>query len=203
MNIIDKEIHNGFQIDIYIDEDTGSPHDLDNEDAFLVYNHRDFNVTRKNFECHAIHAATNGFQSKFRLSYNGYYVFTVYAYIHGSISLSLSNKRYPYNDRWDVSSTGYILVSISEHMDYDDATERAKSLIHLWNMYLSGQVYGYYTAIGGCSGYYGHEGIRCAINDAKDEIDAYIKNAVNRHIKKQKRIIKSKVPLIYRKEFKV
>lgn len=71
--------------------------------------------------------------------YSDYFIFTVNAYIHSGVSLSLSNDKYPFNDRFDVSTTGFVLVEKEEYNE-ESAKNIAEGLIETWNTYLSGQV---------------------------------------------------------------
>ncbi len=87
-----------------------------------------------------------------------YFIFPVYAYIHSGVALSLGNSGYPFNCRWDVSSTGFLLVNKTdinfnysrENSDlYAGKTDEeisyiyGEGLIETWNQYLSGDVYGF------------------------------------------------------------
>jgi hypothetical protein len=94
-------------------------------------------------------------------------------YSHSGCSLSLGRSKYPFNDRWDVSSTGFALVKRQKSCSWkrDKAYSCAESLIKGWNMYLSGDVYRYNSEAGGVCGYYGKEGKEQMIKEAKAEID--------------------------------
>ncbi len=155
-----------------------SPDDWGNDEVFLVYDHRDFCVKRKSFSPRDIFE--NG-----KLFQDNYHMFVVNAYIHSGISLSLGRK-YLFNDRWDVSTTGYAVVKrVKGHTwTREKAREAAEDLIEEWNTYLSGDVWRY--NIEGecedeCSGFYGDEGIEQAISEAKSSIDCYIRNKVKKH----------------------
>ena len=99
----------------------------------------------------------NDYIESINLEYNNYYIFPVDAYIHSGVNLSLANtKNYP-DRKWDVSTTGYILVKkdmvkSTENLDANKildfpnhletrAKEYAEGLIETWNQYLSGDVY--------------------------------------------------------------
>jgi hypothetical protein len=72
-----------------------------------------------------------------------YWIFPVDAYIHSLVRISLANtKDYP-DRRWDVSTSGYILVEKETWNNFDDAVKAAEGLIKEWNYYLSGEVYGF------------------------------------------------------------
>lgn len=139
---------------IYQDESPESSNDWENDDIFLVYKHRQFQVDREGFEPRKIFTYLQKENDAF--DFSEYYIFTVYAYIHSGISLSLAHN----GDRFDTSSTGFILVSKKhEHFDYelqrksneelkDKSDEEiaeyyAEGLIKTWNTYLEGNVYGF------------------------------------------------------------
>lgn len=138
------------------DENAESPDYWDNEDIFLVYEHRQFNVSREYFHprdifehIKALHTGEN--KDRIEPLYEKYYIFNVYAYIHSGINLSLNNNSYPFNDKFDVSTTGYVLVHKESFADkekqtiIDEKTARkyAEDLIETWNQYLSGDVWGF------------------------------------------------------------
>lgn len=155
------ENYKGYKITIEQDENADNPDEWGNEDAFLVYSHRQFQVDRKGFEPREIFDYLNypkkplreeckeglGEDYEDRLedwennkptNYSDYHIFTVYAYIHSGISLSLSHN----GDRWDTSTTGFILVKRdAKIIDEEQAEKIAQELIDTWNQYLSGNVY--------------------------------------------------------------
>ena len=193
--------YKGYKIKIREDEDTDSPDDWGDENLFLVYDHRQFTVKRKDFEPQDIYE--NG------LAYEkNYWIFPVEAYIHSGVSLRLFNGTK--QCRWDSSVSGYILASKSEFDNLETATNAAEGLIETWNQYLSGEVYGYiiekpnttyliskekfdrlkfendlatleqefdiedeWEEVDSCWGYYGQD---AAIDEAKSVIDSLTKN---------------------------
>jgi hypothetical protein len=200
-NLIESIPYKGYEIEVYYDDSDQSPDEWGDDELFLVYDHRDFCIKRKGFLPRDIFDTEKDM-------YSGYYVFPVYAYIHSGVSLSLGRSRYPFNDRWDVSSTGYALVKREKGCwNRDKAYKLAELLIKEWNQYLSGDVYGYCSEIGGCSGFYGEEGKEEMIKEAKSEIDYHIQEETKKRIKshnEQLKIwIKNKVPLYVRKSLEL
>ena len=136
----------GFNLVVKRDKDPQSPDTWGNTDLFLVYHHRQFTVNREGFEPEDVYRA---FKGSTGFIFDNYWIFTVYAYIHSGVSLSLS----PQGNRFDVSSTGFILVeketgvlSIGTKpvmVTKDEATKYAEGLIETWNTYLSGDVWGF------------------------------------------------------------
>lgn len=113
------------------DEDAESPDKWDNEDIFLVHQHRSFTVERKGFEPKDIfhHIETKRrikklyspknntddelelleeYEEELNSKYDDYYIFPVAAYIHSGVSLSLTDSFE--RKGWDTSVTGFILV---------------------------------------------------------------------------------------------
>lgn len=194
--IIETIQYKGHDIEVFIDEDVESPNDWGNDEIFLVYDHHQFYVKREGFN------PTDIFErmQTGKKTYDGYWFFPVYAYIHSGVALSLGKNYYPFTDRWDVSFRGFVLVKRMKGIwwNQDKAYEAAEGLIETWNQYLGGEVYGYTSEIGGCSGFYGDEGMAQMIEEAKDEIDFYINKQVKEHLKQLKVWIKNRVPYQYR-----
>ena len=126
---------------IYQDEDPQSPHFWDNEDMFLVYDHRQFHVQKDGFEPHDIYLHTqripedDEIPSYDNATYAKYHILPVYATIHSGVSLSLHPS-----SGFDVSMKGYIMVYDTQQ-GFETAAELAQGLINDWNTYLSGDVY--------------------------------------------------------------
>lgn len=141
---------------IWQDENGDSPNDWGNEDIFLVYDHHQFNVEREGFEPRDIYTYLQQCDSCDTIDlrndeYDKYWIFVVHAYIHSGVSLSLGNSSYPFNCRFDTSTTGFILVEkdITQEgkapvlITEPEAKCYAEGLIETWNTYLSGKVYGF------------------------------------------------------------
>jgi len=199
-----------YTLNIIQDEFSESPDRWENNDIFLVYDHRQFNVKRENFDPHSIftHLEAKRQIEKSEITLNGkstveeysedlnpeydkYWIFGVDAYIHSGINLSLSNtKDYP-DRKWDVSTTGYILVRKTFNPsgknfenNEEEAENYAEGLIETWNKFLSGDVWGYEivksikckccgnteeTVEDSCWGFYGE-------NECKEEGELILKN---------------------------
>jgi hypothetical protein len=183
-----EEIYKGYKIAVEYDEDAQSPDDWGNDDAFIVYDHRDFSIERKGFDCQDIFDVMHYEKKK---TYKGYWYFPVYDYIHSGVSLSLGRNSYPFNDRWDVSFKGFCLIKREKgYWKEEQAYKLAESLINEWNEYLSGEVYGFniweldedgeeLDSIDSCWGYYGDEGMKQLIAECKDTIDYHLKESKN------------------------
>lgn len=168
-NLIRIVEYKGQNIKIFQDENSDSPNDWGNTDAFIVNEHRNFDVQRDGFKPRSIFNQINR-TNKF--NYNGYFVFTLFAYIHSGVALSIYNSNYPFNCKWDVSTTGFVLIK-REKGTYSrkKAEIVAQGLLKTWNDYLSGNVYGYQTENDSCYGYYGDIDTSGILDDAKGMID--------------------------------
>lgn len=146
-NTTNEELH------IFQDESSESPNDWGDNEIFLVYDYRQFQVDRKGFEPQDIFNYLYDKESNDK-EFDDYFIFTVFAYIHSGVSLSLNHS----GDRWDTSSTGFILVHKTKldfelqkkhndilvtKTDEEIAKHFAQGLIETWNQYLSGDVYGF------------------------------------------------------------
>jgi hypothetical protein len=190
--------HRNFEIEIYHDSNNVNPSEDQNEDIFLVYDHKDFNIEVKGFKPIDIYrylqikeqlklpfVELNHYNDlieelKEYSEFDKYEIFTVFAYIHSGIALSLNTNNYPFNCRWDVSSSGFILVK--KDIQWNNELEVvANSLIKEWNDCLSGNVYGFVInfddqeidAVWRFIGDIDKSGI---IEDAKSHIDYRIRN---------------------------
>lgn len=193
MEAIEVITYRGVDIEVCYDTDPSSPGDWGNDDRFLVYDHRDFSVERKGFDPTDIFEQTS--ESK-KFFYDGYFVFPVFAYIHSGVSLSLGRTSYPFSCRWDTSMEGFALIKQEKGTYHrESARKAAEGLVEEWNMYLSGDVYGYDSEYGGCWGFYGKEGKKEMIEQAKSEIDYFIQLKQKKYFERKKVEIKNHIPL--------
>ena len=108
----------------------------------------------------------------------------LWVYEHGGITMSCGDRSYPYNDRWDSSCAGWIVMSKDSVMDNLAATEenwRTKAIecmrgeVELYDHWLTGSVYGYtlmeetapdeWTEVDSCWGFYGADVLTNGIAD--------------------------------------
>jgi hypothetical protein len=173
---MEKEIGK-YKIEVVQDEYPDSPDSWGNEDAFVVYDHRQFYVERKGFKPRDIWEHS---QKSDKL-YNGYYFFVLYAYIHSGVSLSVGDHNFP-DARWDVSSTGYVLVKREKYTYTREAAfKMAESITKEWNEYLWGEVWGFKITdaeddevVDSCWGFYGDE--ENCMTEAENVVNSLIEN---------------------------
>lgn len=166
-----------YQIEVIRDEYADSPDAYGNDDAFVVYDHRQFYVARKGFDPREIweHLQTG------KKLYNGYFIFPLYAYIHSGVVLSVGDHNFP-DARWDVSMTGFVLVKRTKGMyTSDKAFKLAESITKEWNTYLCGDVWGFKITdttdddeVDSCWGFYGE--MEDCLKEAESTVEAWIES---------------------------
>lgn len=207
MDKIKTVFHRGYEICIYPDEQPmEDPNDWDDEYGFLIHDHRDFSTAPSGLDPSDAQDIFNDYASgkiTYVIGKVRYWIFPVYAYIHGGVKLYLSkisaNRFEPTG--FDTSFKGFVLINKNKPAlwSFDEALKAAHDIIDIWNQYLNGEVYGYTSPEGSCWGYYGDEGMKQAIEEAKSEIDAVLSCKNKERIQRLKKYIKSKVPIQYRK----
>jgi hypothetical protein len=136
------ETEEGYEVRYLVrDDNAESPDEFGDDGAFLVHYHRSFDIRRDRII--TADDARDWYQGRKIPQQKDYHIFAVSAYIHSGVALSLSNDTYPFNDRWDVSHVGLILLSKKEWKTKSKrALKYAQGLIETWNQYLCGDVYG-------------------------------------------------------------
>lgn len=188
--------YKGYAINIYYDNDAESPRSWDNLGT-IYSNHRDYNP-----DDHSIEELLNDDGRLDEDELSKYFIWLpVYAYIHSGITVSTGHG-YPYNDRWDSGLFGIIAVSkerVKKEYGWKIITQKRREQIEKYldgeietlDQWYTGDVYGYETVIpeecelnlpqidDSCWGFFGDEGIKCIIEEAKDiidtELEAYAK----------------------------
>lgn len=168
--IAHTEEYKGYKINIYYSEDYDSPNDWGDDNLFLVYSHRQFDVRRQPFKPYEIAEYFNH-KNNIEKLLNGrnksdlladeqealieeedylnqyydyeaeYWVSPVEAFIHSGVTLSLFHDKK--QCQWDSSVSGFIFAKRDEFPTEESAICVMESLIEEWNQYLSGEVYGF------------------------------------------------------------
>lgn len=191
MDTIQEIKYKNCVIKIYQDENAESPDTWEDDNLFLVGYHRDFCVKRDDIitedEAKAILTGeiddTTGYYThNVKEIKRNYHTFGLEAYIHSGVVLYLSYEGNFPDRQWDVSQLGLVLVSKKETKSRKQARKLAEGLIKNWNDSLSGNVYGYIAEdekngkeINSCWGFYGDFEESEMIEQAKEEINSYIK----------------------------
>lgn len=135
-------------------------------------------------------------------------------YDHSGLTVSTGSS-YPFNCRWDSMGIGFVFIPhtyLEEHLGgvNEESIKTAEGYIEgdvkTFDEYLTGEVYGYnvddYSG-DSCWGYYGRDGIKQAIEEAKSSIDHQIDKEIKDHCAYLKKAIKGKIPINYRKQFEL
>ena len=161
--VIETQLYRGKKITVWRDDDAQNPDEGKNEDLFLVaWDSRNIYVTRDGMKS----------SDDIRGMSKNFHVFTLFVYSHGGVSLSLARSC-----SWDSGACGYVFVKRQgKKNERAEAEKSARSLIDEWNLYLSGQVYGftiedsYGDVIDSCGGFYGETSE--VLKEARSIIDA-------------------------------
>lgn len=133
------------------DSDAESPDRWGNEDLFLIATHREFYVKR------------DGAPGRLSEHKADYHILPLFAYIHSGVTLSLGRGG-QFSDVWDSCQVGVVLVK--KRQGFRNIRKAAQSLVDKWNMYLSGDVWGYVIEdaddtdgddLDSCWGFYGYD----------------------------------------------
>ena len=199
--------YKGFKIIIDNDNDfCDSPNDWDDNEVFLVYDHRDFEIKREGFNCDDIFEA----MCEGKKLFDGYFYFPVYAYIHSGISLQLK-RWFNYvpqgHNEFDVSFKGFCMVKkMKGSYTQEKAYNLADNLLDTWNDYLHGNVWNFMTedkegnTIDTCCGFYGDPEKSGLMEEAKSSIDFEIEKRNKAKQNKVKTLLKNHVPIEKREE---
>jgi len=192
--------------DDIMDDEPGSWYD----GGYLIYDHKNFRTAPRGLHpsfagvIYGMFIAATG--NTIDIEGQPSFVFPVFAYIHGDISLYLqkADVRRVEPTGFDTSMKGFaVIMQCEEIPDIDKAYDYAETMIKSWNEILSGEVYRYETDTDSCGSYVGKEGYNEMIEQAKAEIDYQIKLTISKYAKHLKKLIKSDVPICYRKALSI
>ena len=142
--IKELQLLNNHILRITRDDDADNPKEWRFPQAFIVYEHNQFIVEHDGYKPRDIYdylieiskPEKNRDMNSVR-DFSDFHIYVLYAYIHSGVSLSLGAG----TDRFDTSSTGYVLISKKECPESSDAVTQAENLIKTWNTYLQSDVY--------------------------------------------------------------
>ena len=200
MNLLETINYRDHEIKIYRDDNADSPNNWDCTSAFLLYNHRNFATSPHGVDPRKTEEVFDVWTEGAEIYvFEGieYWIFPVHSYIHSGVSLYLSRNQARNSDPmgFDVSFKGFCLINSDEFNDSMSAKVEAEKLINAWNEYLSGDIYGYVSDAGSCWGFYGEDGKKQMISDAKNEIDSLILNNQRKRQRMLKTFILHNVPI--------
>ena len=122
-----------YKLEVYQDEDWNSnSRDCDNLGKIITWHRRyDFTdkVVKDRFK--SLTESPEIFENNAKKY--GYVYNPLYMYEHSGISFSLSNDKYPFNDRWDSGQVGYIFSTpdeIKEYFNVKKITDSVKKKVY-------------------------------------------------------------------------
>jgi hypothetical protein len=182
---VHTEDYKGHKIEIFQDENPVNPIQENDILGEWICWHKRYNLgNSKRFE-----KATPDEVKKYAEDTNSILI-PLYMYEHSGIGLSFSRDHYPFNCPWDAGQLGYVLMDRKKFLDNynkkiftkklrQKAMEIAQAELDEYNQYLQGDVYGYEVEIEeGKEGCWGIYGLKNAIEEAKRDVDCYVKQKV-------------------------
>lgn len=223
MEAINSIEYKGMTIQICYDLNAESPREWDNVGT-IYSNHMDYNP-----DGHKIDEIENEEGELVSEELDRRFIWLpVYYYEHSGLTVS-TRRDYPYNDGWDSGLFG--IIAVEKEMVRNDwgwkaiTKERREQIlrglegeIEIFDSYCRGEVYGFVVEdeseerVESCGGYYGDEGMKDAIYDAKNIVECELErrkmeeriammDALKKHIAKRKKQIKAHAPLYAREAF--
>lgn len=223
MEAINSIEYKGMTIQICYDLNAESPREWDNVGT-IYSNHMDYNP-----DGHKIDEIENEEGELVSEELDRRFIWLpVYYYEHSGLTVS-TKRDYPYNDGWDSGLFG--IIAVEKAMVRNDwgwkaiTKERREQIlrglegeIEIFDSYCRGEVYGFVVEdeseerVESCGGYYGDEGMKDAIYDAKNIVECELErrkmeeriammDALKKHIAKRKKQIKAHAPLYAREAF--
>lgn len=178
METIHEEKLNGLTIKIFQDMNSQSPDDWGDDDLFLAgFDTRNFFVMPKDKKEWSIKDLLDHYLDT-------HHIFSLEAYIHSGICLSLSGEGNFPDRAFDVSDgIGCVFVSKKYWKTKKSAKHTAENHVKTWNDYLSGNVYGYQVEdkdgneIESCWGFYGdYDSKNGALSEARNIVKSITNN---------------------------
>lgn len=182
---MEKINYKGFTITIDTDEVTTDPREWDAVGT-IYSNHRDYSP-----DDHSIKELMGKYDVDCmadlteKLTENKVPFVPIYAYIHSGISLSTSDDKYPFNDRWDSGLFGLIVgdkEKFDECFDGGDIKKYLRDQVELLNKYYNNDFYRFEVeddegdTMDCCGGYCSEED---ALSDAKESVDEWYEDNKN------------------------
>lgn len=176
------EYENGYEAQIFFDEHPTSPREWDCFGKIIAW-HPNYSLGEINLNKPTMDEVNEAMETPI-------VVLAIYCYEHSGITISTGNNQYPFNDIWDSGQVGFIYVdreAILKEFDVTEITkeivEKAKSIlqseIETFDLYLTGQVFGYVVEKDGdfvdsCWGFYEQDYM---VKEAESSIDCHIRES--------------------------
>ena len=196
-------------IKIFQDEDARSPREDDNIGKMVCF-HRRYELGDKHNYDSSDFENWQQLSSLLEVEENAVIVLPIYMYDRSGITISTGSFRGIDPGGWDSGMIGFIYCTqkdLDENFDgdVDRAEAHLKAEIKEYDDYLRGNVYGFEIEnskgdfIDSCWGFYGDG----AMEEAKDVVKHTVRRKTIQHTNYLKKVIKSRVPIIYRKSLQL
>ena len=175
----------GYEIEIYYDQDAQDPYEWCDQYTTMITMHRRYNIGQKHSYRGQDYTGWDDLLKQLHKDYNIVVVEPLYMYEHGGVAVSTT----PFSCPWDSGQFGWVFITreaVKNLQGWKRITQERRYLLHSYltsevkeyNCYLRGEVYGWSVSkddehIDGCNGYIGYE----YIDDMKKEIIATIKHS--------------------------
>ena len=149
MNVIETIEYKGHVISVSPDDNPSDPRENDNLGTMICF-HRRYNLGDK----HKF-SDSQEFLEWLKENKNDIAIcLPIFMYEHSEVSLSTSNKKYPFNDRWDAGQVGIVYVTketLKKEYPIDQPQEKTIEIatnvlvaeVEEYSRYLNGDIYGY------------------------------------------------------------
>jgi hypothetical protein len=215
--------YKGYEIKIYPDDNSENPREWDNLGTIYYQNDQYIlgeKVIKDEFDVSNCNN-WNDIEKLLIKELNPAVIIPLKIYDHSGVSISTAIHSYPFNDYWDSSFIGFILVTKEQVRKEYNVKKISKKLkeqvtrileqeIKTFDQFMNGEIYGYVIepeetekqlkpeiTMNSCWGYYE---LDYAISEAKNVIYYEIEEQRKNKQLKVKTLIKKNVPLIKRQE---
>lgn len=180
-----KETYRDVEINIEYDEYPENPRDFDCNVANFALYHNRYSLPCETPIKSTAYSSWSELQKALIKEHDAAFIQPVWMYDHSSLSFHIGyNRPYPFNDQWDSGMVGFAFITREmitnvygwkriTRKRYAQLLECVQQEINVYQLYASGQVYGYdipnYDE--SCYGFFGYD---TALESAKYDIDYHL-----------------------------
>jgi hypothetical protein len=185
--LIEKEEYKGYVIKLIQDTDGMNPRDKDFDEGIIskmVCFHKRYDLGDENEHKSNDFNGWDDIEQHLIKEHDAFIILPLYLYDHSGITM----RTYSFNDRWDSGQVGFIYISeekvrkeySAKHITktlIEKITKYLESEVSTYNNYLTGNVCGFIVEdeegenLDSCWGFYGDDGRKEAMSEAKNIVD--------------------------------
>ena len=207
--------YKGFKIKIIQDECPSNPIEEWDGNVRYALNHRNYRLQNDTDLNTKDYGSWDEFKQALIKKYRPLAILPVYMYDHSGQTISTS----PFSCKWDSGQLGFAFINkeclkewgYKSRKGFEKCAKQTlekaiEQNVALYDDYIQGNVWGYEVEdaegdqIDSCWGYYGDDGMKEAISEAKAIIDYEVKETLKQRLTKLKALILNKVPLTIRQQ---